>query len=71
MMLKLTSQIENVFRNISDVIGHVLETKRKKNTTEFSYNLQPMIIIIWINHEPTGSPPEANEMVCMGWRTIF
>lgn len=43
MMLKLTSQIENVFGNISDVIRHVLETKRNtrkekkgKNMTEIS-----------------------------------
>lgn len=45
-MLKLTSLIENVFCNISDVIRHVLETKRNtrkekrgKNMTDFSYNL--------------------------------
>ena len=41
-MLKLTSQIENVFRNISNVICHVLETKRntsKEGKKDFSCHL--------------------------------
>lgn len=46
-MLKLTSLIENVFGNISDIIRHVLETKRKTRKEKKGENVTEISAIIY------------------------